>query len=119
MKRIVLLALLLAACKKTETAPIARQTGGDAAKGRQIVQQYGCTSCHQIPNVSGPQGMVGPPLEHFAPRPLIAGKYPNTPENLIKYLQNPQMADPANAMPNLGLTPDQCRDIAAFLYNLK
>jgi len=110
-----MLLLLLVACKR-ESAPAVI---GDATHGRQLVQQYGCASCHDIPNVSGARGMVGPPLTQFAIRELVAGKFPNTPENLIKYLQNPQAADPANVMPNFGLTSEQCRDIAAFLYTLK
>jgi cytochrome c len=113
LKRIALVLLLLG-CKQ-ESAPVI----GDVTHGRQLVQQYGCTSCHDIPNVSGPRGMVGPPLTQFASRQFIAGKFPNTPENLMKYLQNPQLADPQNAMPNLGLTSDQSKDIAAFLYTLK
>jgi cytochrome c2 len=119
MKRIAVLLLLLAACKRYEKAQIAQQTGGDAARGKQLVQQYGCTSCHQIPRVSGPQGMVGPPLTHIASRQYIGGKLPNTPENMSKWLQDPQGVDPSNAMPNLGLTVDQSRDITSFLYTLK
>jgi cytochrome c len=119
VKRIVVMALLLAACNREQKTQIRQSTGGDITRGRQLVQQYGCTSCHDIPNVSGPRGMVGPPLTHVASREFIAGKFPNTPENLMKYLQNPQLADPQNAMPNLGLTTDQSRDIAAFLYTLK
>ncbi len=115
MKRLIVFMVLLAACKKESApAPI-----GNVVNGKQLVQQYGCTSCHDIPNVTGAHGMVGPSLEHLAARPIVAGKLPNTPDNLINYLQNPQSADPANAMPNLGLTPEQSRDIAAFLYTLK
>jgi len=115
VNRLMLALILVVACGK-ESAPAVI---GDATRGRQIVQQYGCASCHDIPTVSGPRGMVGPALTHVASREVIAGKFPNTPENLIKYLQNPQAADPANVMPNFGLTPEQCRDIAAFLYTLK
>jgi cytochrome c len=114
LKRIAIV-LLLIGCRK-ESAPVAI---GDVTHGRQLVQQYGCTSCHDIPNVSGPRGMVGPPLTHVASRDLIGGKLPNTPENLSKWLQNPQAVDPQNAMPNLGLTVEQSRDIAAFLFTLK
>ena len=115
MKRLAIVVLLLAACRGESTPPVI----GDAAHGKQLVPQYGCTACHDIPGVTGPRGMVGPPLTHFAARQLIAGKLPNTPENLVKYLQNPQAADPQNAMPNLGLTADQSKDIAAFLYTLQ
>jgi cytochrome c len=115
VKRTLVFVLLLAACKR-ESAPVPI---GNVANGKQLVQQYGCTSCHEVPNVTGPKGMVGPSLEHIGSRQIIAGKLPNTPDNLISYLQNPQSADPANAMPNLGLTPEQSRDIASFLYTLK
>lgn len=120
MKRLsVLVILLLAACNREQKAQVREEPAGDAARGKQIVQQYGCTSCHDIPNVTGPKGMVGPPLEHVGSRQIIAGKIPNTPANMMAYLQNPQASDPANVMPNLGLTVDQSRDIAAFLYTLK
>ncbi len=114
LERLAIVVLFLVACKPEAPPPI-----GDAAHGKQLVQQYGCTSCHDIPNVSGPKGMVGPPLTHLASRQVIGGKLPNTPENLSKWLQNPQAFDPQNAMPNLGLTPPQANDIAAFLATLK
>ncbi len=111
--------VLLVACNRHEKTQIAAESGGNPSSGKQLVQQYGCTSCHDIPNVTGPRGMVGPPLQHVASRQFLAGKLPNTPENMIAYLQNPQGPDPQNVMPNLGLTRDQSRDIAAFLYTLK
>src|SRR5213075_1840780 len=69
MKRLSIVVLLVA-FRRESTPPVI----GDSTHGRQLVQQYGCTSCHDIPNVSGPRGMVGPPLTHVASRELIAGK---------------------------------------------
>jgi cytochrome c2 len=111
--RCALLALLALACSRHET-PI-----GDANRGKQLVAKYGCPACHIIPNVEGPKGMVGPPLEHLASRPLIGGKLENTPQNLAKWFQNPQAIDPNNSMPNLGITPLDARDLTAFLRTLK
>jgi cytochrome c len=105
--------VLLAACSKHEAVP------GDADRGRQLVAQYGCTSCHLIPGVKGPRGMVGPSLEHMAGRATIANKFPNNVPNMTKWLQNPQAMDPTNAMPNLGVTPDDSRDMTAFLHTLR
>jgi cytochrome c len=105
--------VLLAACSKHEAVP------GDADRGRQLVAQYGCTSCHLIPGVKGPRGMVGPSLEHMAGRATIANKFPNNVPNMTKWLQNPQAMDPTNAMPNLGVTPEDSRDMTAFLYTLR
>ena len=60
-----------------------------------------------------------PPLDHIASRQIIAAKLPNTPQNMTQYIENPQMTDPQNAMPNLGVKPDEARDIVAYLYTLK
>ena len=121
MKRLAVLLIVLAlGCKGREKYQTMTQTGGgDAARGKQLIEKYGCAACHVIPQIEGPKGMVGPPLTHLAARQFIGGKLPNTPENLTRWLQNPQAVDPQNAMPNLGLTPDQSRDITAFLYTLK
>ena len=114
---LVAIALLAFACKKPEDKTTTG--GGNADRGKQLVSQYGCTACHIVPGVAGPRGMVGPPLEHIGSRTLIAGKIPNNPDNLMRWLQNPQAFDPANAMPNLGVTPQDAKDLAAFLYTLK
>ena len=116
------LLLLLCACpeKREEHAQVRAVTGGgDSVRGKQLVTQYGCPSCHSIPGISGPKGVVGPPLDPLAQRTFIAGKVQNTPQNVIQWLQNPQSFDPANAMPNLGVTANDARDIAAYLFTLK
>ena len=43
----------------------------------------------------------------------------NNPENLVTWLRDPQQVVPGNAMPDLGLTDQQARDIAAYLYKLR
>jgi len=104
-------AFFLAACKREESANVQR--------GKALVVQYGCDTCHDIPGIKGAHGMVGPPLAKIALRTTIAGKFPNTSENMSKWLQNPQSMDPANAMPNLGVTSPDARDMTAFLNTLK
>jgi cytochrome c len=94
-------------------------TGGDAERGRQAVRRYGCTTCHTIPRVPGAIGTIGPPLDRMARRAYVAGRLPNTPANLMRWLQHPQHVDPPNAMPEMGVTEADSRDIAAFLYTLK
>jgi len=117
LKRLVVLTLLLAAaCKRPESAS---PTVGDPNRGKQLIEQYGCNSCHIVPGVEGAKGMVGPSLEHIASRQIFAMKLPNTQPNMVAYIQNPQLTDPQNAMPNLGVKPDEARDIVAYLYTLK
>ncbi|HEY2324928.1 MAG TPA: c-type cytochrome [Thermoanaerobaculia bacterium] len=115
MKRLAVLLFVLAlACKSREPQQI-----GDADHGKQLIDKYGCAACHVIPQIEGPKGMVGPPLEHIASRQILAGKLPNTPQNMMAWLQNPQLVDPNNSMPNLGVTPADARDITAYLETLK
>lgn len=93
--------------------------GGNPRTGRALIRRYGCGSCHVIPGVSGANGLVGPPLTSFSRRTFIAGELPNTPENLVRWLMNPPAVQPHNAMPDLGLTKHQARDVAAYLYTLR
>ena len=88
---------------------------GDAAHGRQLLATYGCGSCHEIPGVAGADGMAGPPLDHFARRTIIGGYLPNTPPNLVHWIEAPQTVAPGNAMPDLGVADPDARDMAAYL----
>ena len=90
--------------------------GGDPDRGRQHIARYGCGGCHQIPGVRGATGTVGPSLATFGRQMYIAGQLPNTPEHLIDWLQDPQRLAPGTAMPDLGVTEAEARDIAAYLY---
>jgi len=84
--------------------------------GRELIAQYGCGSCHSIPGIPGADSMAGPPLMNFYQRIYIAGRLPNTSDNLIQWIQNPQDIEPGTAMPDLGITEAEAQDIAAYLY---
>jgi cytochrome c2 len=92
---------------------------GDAKRGRQLAEQVGCGSCHSIPGIPSANGQVGPPLDKLAERAYLAGILPNHFDTLTAWIAQPQRYAPNSAMPNLGLTEDQARDIAAYLYTLK
>ena len=49
----------------------------------------------------------------------LAGKLPNQPENMIKWIREPQEVSPGTAMPQLGVTEQDGKDIAAYLYTLR
>ena len=63
-------------------------------------------------------GRVAPSLDDFAHRAVIAGILPNTPANLTRWLLDPPRISPRTAMPELGLTDQEARDVAAYLYTL-
>jgi mono/diheme cytochrome c family protein len=91
----------------------------DAGRGRKAINQYACATCHRIPGIVGANAPVGPPLERIGARGLIAGALPNTPENMARWLRHPQAVNPKSAMPDLGVSERDARDIAAYLATLK
>jgi cytochrome c len=91
---------------------------GDAERGATLIEEKGCGACHTIPGVRRARGVVAPPLDRFALRSFIAGEVANTPDNLIRWLKEPRAIAPKTAMPAVGLTDDEARDVAAFLYEL-
>jgi len=91
----------------------------DAERGRLALAQYACTSCHVIPGVIAPAGHVGPTLAGVRDRSILAGLLANTPENTIEWIRHPQQVKPGNAMPEMGVTEQDARDMAAYLVTLK
>jgi len=113
------IAIGLSACSRDALREAAELTGGNPHRGQVAIRQHGCSSCHTIPGVPGADGLVGPPLAGIASRVYIAGELPNTPANLIRWIRMPKAVDPHTAMPNMGITESEARDIAGYLYTLK
>jgi cytochrome c len=88
-------------------------------RGPELIEAYGCGSCHVIPGVQSANGLVGPPLTSFGRRTFIAGQVPNTGPNLQQWIVDPQSIEPGTAMPDLGVSPLDARDIAAYLFTLE
>jgi cytochrome c1 len=109
--------------RETDQAVVqpAAQARGVPDPGRGIValRQYGCATCHRIPGVVGADTPVGPPLAHFARRSYIAGALENDPEALVRWIRGPQSVHPGSAMPDLGVTERDARDMAAYLVTLQ
>ncbi len=108
--------LLLTGCPGHEVRPVA---GGDPVHGPELMRRYGCHACHVIPGVRGADKLVGPPLTQWGQRIYIAGRLPNTPENLVLWIMNPQAIHEHTAMPNMGVTEAHARHMAAYLYTLR
>ena len=112
-------AVIGAACasRPPNTAP-PEVPGGNPARGAAAIERYGCGGCHTIPGIRGADGLVGPPLIHWSERSFIAGEVPNTARNLIQWIMDPQSIEPQTAMPNLGVSETEARNIAAYLFTL-
>jgi cytochrome c oxidase assembly factor CtaG/cytochrome c2 len=118
----LIVAVLLSSCKRsTAMTPedAAHITGGNPKRGQLAIRHYGCAACHTIPGVPGANGGVGPALSGIGSRPYIAGVLTNSPSNLVRWIQHPQQVDPLTAMPDVGLSEADARDIASYLYTLK
>lgn len=89
---------------------------GNSARGRDLLESYGCISCHEVPGIEG--GRAGPPLTSFPDRQYIAGLMVNVPSNAVAWIRNPQAIKPRTAMPNLGVRPEHALDMVAYLYTL-
>jgi len=91
-------------------------TGGDPMRGEAMFIQYGCGSCHALRNVRTATGAVGPPLDGIATRVIVAGHLANTPQNMQRWIRDPQHVSPGTAMPDLNVGGQDAQDITAFLY---
>ncbi|HEX8189498.1 MAG TPA: c-type cytochrome [Pyrinomonadaceae bacterium] len=119
--------LLLGACaaacgggmSEAERAAAEMTGGGDPARGRSAIERYGCGTCHTIPGVRGADALVGPPLSQAASRSYVGGVLTNSPENMMRWIRDPRAVDNLTAMPTLGVTDRDARDITSYLYTLK
>ena len=109
----------LAACAPQPAAFQTPAVDGDAIRGRALLQTHDCGVCHVIPGVSGAHGQVGPPLRQMRRRVYIAGKFPNVPAVMQAWLLDPPAMAPRTAMPAMGLTNAEARDMTAYLYSLQ
>lgn len=91
-------------------------TGGDPSLAPAIFRRYGCGGCHVIPGVSGADGKVGPRLVDLRQRVYVGGVINNTPQNLIGWIVSPQHFSPKSAMPPTGISEQEARHLAAYLY---
>src|SRR5690606_36993247 len=120
-KMLALLALVLVTACGEAPLPLAPRAqadeliGVDLHRGRRLIAEYGCVACHAVEGVRGPISKVGPPLKDMALRAYIAGVLPNTTENLVRWLLDPPAIDPLTAMPAMGLSVGDTKDIAAYL----
>jgi cytochrome c len=110
---------LLCGCGGSVEQEAAAMTGGEPAQGKMLVRRYGCQACHSIPGVPGADGTIGPPLDGIAKRGYLAGRLINTPPNMQRWIRDPQGVEPGTAMPELGVSEKDGKDIAAFLYTLR
>jgi cytochrome c len=113
---LVSLCMLIAGCDRVSQAP--QGLAGDPERGRLLLRQYGCASCHTIPGVATARGNVGPPLGGVGQRTYLGGVVTNTPQNMVAWIRAPQKFDPPTAMPDLHVAEADAQDMVAYLYRI-
>lgn len=93
--------------------------GGTVARGKALLAQYQCGSCHSIPGVEAARGALGPPLAAYGLRSYVAGRWPNEPAVLVRWIRAPHELAPGTLMPDMGVSDEDARHMAAYLYSLQ
>ena len=112
---VMLVVVLFAALGAAAGCRERRATVGDPERGRSLLAQYQCGGCHRIPGVAAAHGTAAPTLERFADRQYIAGHVPHTRVSLERWIRDPQAVIADTPMPDLGVSPRDARDMAAYL----
>jgi cytochrome c oxidase subunit 2 len=89
-----------------------------AAEGQTVFMHNACINCHTIAGTVA-TGRFGPDLTHLASRDTIAsGPIQNTPENLRKWIADPNSMKPGALMPSMHLNDHDLDVITAYLTTL-
>jgi len=93
--------------------------GDTASEGQHIFETTACINCHAIGGTVA-DGRFGPDLSHLMSRDTIAaGAAPNTPENLRRWIRNPDDIKPGSRMPAMELSDRELDAVTAYLTTLR
>jgi cytochrome c oxidase subunit 2 len=94
-------------------------TSDEAANGELVFTRETCAGCH---TVRGTQAVaqIGPDLSDFGSRQWIGSiTVPNTPENLARWITDPESIKPGTLMPPTALSAADIVAVTAYLEGLK
>src|SRR5439155_12073113 len=90
-----------------------------ASAGRSAFLAQSCVNCHRVRGTPA-QGSYGPDLTHLMSRKTLAsGVVENTPENLSRWVADPQQIKPGCLMPAFGLGDRERNDVVGYLLTLR
>lgn len=101
------------------TLPAAAASNDEIARGRELLVQYRCGSCHTIAGVPASRGQFAQPLTAWGKRSYIAGRHPNRPDVLVRWIVAPASLVPGTLMPSMGVSPAEARAMASYLFSLE
>ena len=106
--------------EQAQLRPAQAPIDGAHAKGLELFRTSTCINCHAINGVAGATSRVAPDLSHVGSRrQLAAGIIENTPENMRRWIRDPQAVKQGALMPDFYLTNEQIDDLAGYLSSLR
>ena len=92
---------------------------GKPSEGEHIFMTRGCALCHAIRGTDA-GGRSGPDLTHLASRrALAAGTLPNTKQDLLAWIADPQSIKPGNKMPKVPMDRSELDALIEYLRTLQ
>lgn len=101
--------------KSNPYTPFAKYNGGDADKGKQLIKEVGCMSCHGVEGWEEESKKIN---AKAAPYLKGLGSKLNG-DWLVSWLLKPSHYNPKTIMPSFRLTKKEASDIAAYLLSSK
>jgi len=99
--------------------PAAAPADAAAAEGKAVYEANACVNCHRVQGTPS-KGAFGPDLTHVASRDTIAsGAIPNTPENLKKWIADPNEMKPGALMPAMRLNDHDLDAVTKYMTTLR
>lgn len=109
-----------AAWLAAQQTPPPAPTDPAAQRGAALYAERTCIACHAIAGTAPTLANAAPDLTHLmSRRTLGAGVLRNGPEELGRWLADPQTYKPGSHMPDLELTPAEVADLVAYLGALR
>jgi cytochrome c oxidase subunit 2 len=100
-----------------QARPAAPPATVDATRGQHVFMQR-CAGCHAVRGTEA-AGVQAPDLTHLRSRRLIAaGTMTNSPQNVMEWIAHAQEIKPRSLMPDIKLSPNDSRALAAYLATL-
>jgi cytochrome c oxidase subunit 2 len=91
----------------------------EAQRGDALFRSTTCVMCHTVRGRAA-AARLGPDLTHVATRSTIAAAtLPNTRDNLLRWIADPQHIKPGNRMPSSGLNAEDVQALVSYLETLR
>jgi cytochrome c oxidase subunit 2 len=95
------------------------QLNGAVSEGQRVFERTACINCHAVAGTVA-NGTFGPDLTHLMSRDTIAsGVVANTPENLRRWIRDPNVIKPGSKMPAMGLSDPEVNAVTQYLETLR